>query len=120
MLQADCEMILNFQGMLQTPERGKARIIDLSEVKDRKSLVVLLKQVHREYRNHSHTSQTSLIIDGKGVSAIMKSTHLKRRLTEIANKLKTVIACRLSPVQKSELVRMVKLSHAGSFDENSK
>ena len=99
---------------------GSTNIVDLSEVKDRKSLVIVLRQLHREYRNHTHIPRKSLIIDGKVVSAIMKSTNLKRRLTEIANHLNTVIACRLSPVQKSQLVRMMKFSHAGAFDDNDR
>ena len=96
------------------------KIVDLSDVKDRKSLVALLKQLHREFRSHTHTPKTSLIIDGKGVSAIMKSIHLKRRLTDVASKLRTVIACRLSPVQKSQLVRMIKLSNTGALDDDDR
>ena len=100
--------------------QSQSNIVDLSDVKDRKSLVVLLKQLHRQYRNHTHAANTSLIIDGKGISAIMKSVHLKRRLTEIANELTTVIACRLSPVQKSQLVRMMKVSHTGAFKDDER
>ena len=95
-----------------------AKIVDLCEVKDRKSLVLLLKQVHREYRNRMHGPNTSLIIDGKAVSAVMRSANLKRRLAEVANEVKTVIACRLSPVQKSQLVRMMKNSQAGAFEDD--
>ena len=103
-------------GLLQTG----TKIVDLSEVKDRKSLVALLKQLHREYRSHTHSPKTSLIIDGKGVSAIMKSIHLKRRLADISSKLRTVVACRLSPVQKSQLVRMIKLSNKGALDDDDR
>ncbi len=101
--------------MLQT-SGGTAKIVDLCEVKERRSLVVLLKQLHREYRNRVHGPNTSLIIDGKAVSTIMKSEHLKRRLSEVANEVKTVIACRLSPVQKGQLVRMMKNSQTGAFE----
>ena len=104
-------------GMLQS-SGGPAKIVDLCEVKDRRSLVILLKQLHREYRNRVHGPNTSLIIDGKAVSTIMRSQHLKRRLSEVANEVKTVIACRLSPVQKSQLVRMMKNSQAGAFDHD--
>ena len=103
--------------MLQS-SGGPAKIVDLCEVKDRRSLVVLLKQLHREYRNRVHGPNTSLIIDGKAVSTIMRSHHLKRRLADVANEVKTVIACRLSPVQKSQLVRMMKNSQTGAFDDN--
>ena len=104
-------------GMLQS-SGGPAKIVDLCEVKDGKSLVVLLKQVHREYRNGMHGPNTSLIIDGKAVSAVMKSIKSKRRLAEVANEVKTLIACRLSPVQKCLLVRMMKDSHKGAFEED--
>ena len=110
-------LFLSKIGMLQS-SGGPAKIVDLCEVKDRRSLVILLKQLHREYRSRVHGPNTSLIIDGKAVSTIMRSQHLKRRLSEVANEVKTVIACRLSPVQKSQLVRMMKNSQAGAFDDD--
>ena len=39
-------------------------------------------------------------------------------LADVANRVKTVIACRLSPVQKSQLVRMMKHSHIGSWEQD--
>ena len=46
----------------------------------------------------------SLIIDGKTVAAIMKQGDLRWKLAFIAACCETVIACRLSPLQKSQMV----------------
>ena len=100
------------------PSAGdSAQIVDLCEVKKRTSFSVLLKQLHRIHRNRLNSNNTSIIIDGKAVSAVMNSKKLETRLAEVANKVKTVIACRLSPVQKSQLVRMMKSSHARVLDD---
>ena len=103
-------------GML--PSTGdSAQVVDLCEVKNRASFAVLLKQLHRKHRNGVNSNNMSIIIDGKAVSAVMKSQNLEARLAEVANKVKTVIACRLSPVQKSQLVRMMKNSYARAFED---
>ena len=51
---------------------------------------------------------TSLVIDGKSVSSLYKSTLGWDHLKTLAKTCDAVIACRLSPIQKSQLVRMVK------------
>ena len=51
---------------------------------------------------------TSLVIDGKSVSSLYKSTLGWDQLKTLAKTCDAVIACRLSPIQKSQLVRMVK------------
>lgn len=50
----------------------------------------------------------SLVIDGKSVSSLYKDQESWDRLKLLAKRCDTVIACRLSPIQKSQLVRMVK------------
>ena len=53
---------------------------------------------------------TSLIVDGKAVVAILKSMSMKEKFSTLSSKCRTVVACRLAPVQKSQLVRMIKES----------
>ena len=53
-------------------------------------------------------SESSLIVDGKAVVAILKSTSLKEQFSFVSSRCRTVVACRLAPVQKSQLVRMIK------------
>ena len=55
---------------------------------------------------------TSLVIDGKSVSSLYKSTLGWDHLKTLAKTCDAVIACRLSPIQKSQLVRMVKSKSA--------
>ncbi len=50
----------------------------------------------------------SLVVDGKSVGSIMKSEDLKDRFLDICQRCPTVVACRLSPIQKSQLVRLIK------------
>ncbi len=47
-------------------------------------------------------------MDGKSVGSIMKSEDLKDRFLDICQRCPTVVACRLSPIQKSQLVRLIK------------
>ena len=56
----------------------------------------------------SHLTSTSLIIDGKSVSSLHKNNESWEHFRSLASKCETVIACRLSPIQKSQLVRMMK------------
>ena len=51
---------------------------------------------------------TSLIIDGKSVSSLYKSNESWDHFRSLASECETVIACRLSPIQKSQLIRMMK------------
>ena len=53
-------------------------------------------------------TRPSLVIDGKSVSSLYKDQESWDRLKLLAKRCDTVIACRLSPIQKSQLVRMVK------------
>ncbi|XP_043867375.1 phospholipid-transporting ATPase IH isoform X2 [Drosophila mojavensis] len=51
---------------------------------------------------------TCLVIDGITVSALL--THLPEQFTDVALKCKAVLCCRLSPLQKSEIVMHIKRS----------
>ena len=56
----------------------------------------------------NHLTAASLIIDGKSVSSLHKSNESWNHFRSLALECETVIACRLSPIQKSQLVRMMK------------
>ncbi|EDW00128.1 phospholipid-transporting ATPase IF [Drosophila grimshawi] len=49
---------------------------------------------------------TCLVIDGTTVSALL--SHLPEQFTEVALKCQAVLCCRLSPLQKSEIVMRIK------------
>ena len=90
-------------GMVQSNQRQ----IDLCEVLDRKSLYTLVNEIHDHPGDWSFPG-TYLILDGKAISAIMKREDLKSKLSIILSKCYSIIACRLSPVQKSQLVKLMK------------
>ena len=56
----------------------------------------------------NRATNPSLVIDGKSVSSLYKDGESWDRLKQLARICDTVIACRLSPIQKSQLVRMAK------------
>ena len=82
-------------------------LIDLCEVLDRKSLYTLMDEVFKSQQSNCHI-KPCLIIDGKAISAISKSLTYKIKLSAISVKCHSIVACRLSPVQKSQLVAMMK------------
>ena len=88
--------------------KQRQKIIDLCEVQDWKSLFALLRELYTTYKEHARLTDRSLVIDGKAVTAVMSRESMKRRLAVITSMCQTVIACRLSPVQKSQLVRLMK------------
>jgi len=49
-----------------------------------------------------------LVIDGKSISSLFKQAESQKQLETLSQRCQTVIACRLSPIQKSQLVRMIK------------
>ena len=51
----------------------------------------------------------ALIVDGTSLEGIWASDDLQQRFTAAARYIPTVIACRVSPLQKAALVRMVKM-----------
>ena len=84
---------------------------DLCEVLDKESLFSLVKSIQNENDTNNWTQNGSyLILDGKVINAILNSDKYKKMLTKILSKCDSVIACRLSPVQKSQLVKMMKES----------
>lgn len=96
--------LANAAGMIEPP----SKLVDLTEVQDKESLVMLINQLTAEYKRQSYSPNASLVVDGKAVAVIARSQHLKAKVSDISSRCRTVIACRLSPVQKSQLVRMVK------------
>ena len=52
--------------------------------------------------------QTTLIIDGKAIGHLMMYEQWKLKLYALCIKCTTVIASRLSPIQKSQIIRVIK------------
>lgn len=68
----------------------------------------LLCQLFVAFSLQFYSQSASLVVDGKSVTTIMKSEEFKDNFLEVCQRCPTVIACRLSPIQKSQLVRLIK------------
>ena len=51
-----------------------------------------------------------LIVDGSSLTLIMPHTENKELLYQISSRCQAVVCCRMSPLQKSEIVKMMKSS----------
>lgn len=56
--------------------------------------------------------EIALMVDGISLEGLWASVDLKLRFVEAIQSIPTVIACRVSPLQKAALVRMIKASPA--------
>jgi len=83
-------------------------LIDLCDNSDPRDVTTLIAEVAEENSNTIDGKTPSLVIDGKSVASLFKNTESLKHLEKLASKCETVIACRLSPIQKSQLVRMMK------------
>ena len=90
-------------GLMET----HAKTIDICDISE-KDTDIMIKQVLDELHAKYYSRSASLIVDGKSILQIMKSEDLKETFLKICNQCPTVVACRLSPIQKSQLVRMMK------------
>ena len=53
------------------------------------------------------------MISGDALTKIEKIERLTKLLVEVTDKINIVIACRVSPSQKGDIVELVKLNHPG-------
>ena len=73
---------------------------------EKSELYSMVNEIHQTLDEWSHDY---LVLNGKVVSAIQQSDdETKSKMSDILSKCKSVIACRLSPIQKSDLVIMMK------------
>ncbi|KAH8303980.1 hypothetical protein KR044_012568 [Drosophila immigrans] len=80
-------------------------LINLSEPAE---LAARLKQIESGLAGGAKQLPTALVIDGVSVAALL--LHLGKEFAEVALQCKAVLCCRLSPLQKSEIVMLIKRS----------
>ncbi|KAJ2593864.1 hypothetical protein H4R99_005965 [Coemansia sp. RSA 1722] len=59
-------------------------------------------------KNASYQPLNALVIDGVSLSIVMGDAECRAQLLEIAPLFKSVVCCRASPLQKAEVVKLVK------------
>ena len=83
-------------------------LIDLCDNSDPRDVTTLISEIAEENSSTIDGKTPALVIDGKSVTSLFKNAESLKHLEKLALKCETVIACRLSPIQKSQLVRMMK------------
>ncbi|KAI7906865.1 uncharacterized protein BX663DRAFT_494033 [Cokeromyces recurvatus] len=71
----------------------------------------LEKLDNRHEIDDSIIQENALIIEGSSLAHILKSSDLKIKLLQIATHCKSVICCRVSPLQKALVVQLVRKHH---------
>ena len=98
---------------------NNSSLIDLCDNADPRDVTTLISEIVNGNVATSSSEENkvpALVIDGKSVSTLLKNNQhpeSQEHLKILASKCDTVIACRLSPIQKSQLVRMMKSKSEG-------
>ena len=93
---------------------SNSSLIDLCDNADPRDVTTLISEIVNGNVATSSSEENkvpALVIDGKSVSTLLKNSQhpeSQQHLKVLASRCDTVIACRLSPIQKSQLVRMMK------------
>ena len=59
-------------------------------------------------RNIPHSNKFGILIDEKALRTLNDSTEVQSIFLDIAKEASSVICCRVSPIQKSQVVKMMK------------
>ena len=79
-------------------------IIDAPEIEDIEDQIREAEDNFKKTKNDAH----GLVVAGDSLVKITEEPGVKDKFQNLADKMQVVIACRVSPKQKSELVQMVK------------
>jgi phosphoserine phosphatase len=75
----------------------------------------LLRYVKQAARNEENGVTTAMLVTGAALAKVMADDTMQKSLLDLAETCSVVIACRVSPAQKAEMVRLVadnvKLDH---------
>lgn len=66
-----------------------------------------VRRYHADPRNIDTTPDISLVIDGRTL-AMALSSDLQDRFMELAKRCRSVLCCRVTPLQKSGVVKVVR------------
>mmetsp|Transcript_8430 Transcript_8430/g.7963 ORF Transcript_8430/g.7963 Transcript_8430/m.7963 type:complete len:230 (+) Transcript_8430:971-1660(+) len=84
-------------------------IIDKTSTDD---IIDQLADAHKTYLK-SGLSAHALIVAGDSLLKITARDHVKEEFLKFADKMRVVIACRVSPKQKAEVVNLIKAKYPG-------
>ena len=80
------------------------------ESTDKTEIQIQLETVLKDLE-HGLKTVEALVVAGDALTTIEKNAHLRKLLIRVADLLNMVIACRVTPGQKAEVVKMIKKAH---------
>jgi len=101
---------VNIKRSMSDMEQGNMNVVEMTNLTPSSSM----DYEKTVYDSLKSTDRLALVIDGRAVSAIMESPELSQALISIGQMCKSVIACRVSPAQKAEIVSLIKDGVASS------
>ncbi len=74
-------------------------------------LEVLLTQNRNAHLSTNLGNEHALILSGIALSVMTETKEISEKFINVIDKMKVVVACRVSPKQKSDIVQMVRKKH---------
>ncbi|EGR33431.1 phospholipid-translocating p-type flippase family protein, putative, partial [Ichthyophthirius multifiliis] len=100
-----CRLLSNEQEQIKIDGLQKDQILD--------SIDQSLERLQQIQCDIQEKNPIALILTGDGLIHIMEDKKLINQIIEIANQCEVVLACRVSPKQKQEIVSMIKHAKPG-------
>lgn len=78
---------------------------------DKKSSKEVLEQIIETQKNQvlsKNVQDTAIIVSGDALNKISTNEHIKQKFLEATDFAKVVLACRVSPKQKAEIVMFIR------------
>jgi phospholipid-transporting ATPase len=85
-------------------------IVDKTSTKD---IMFQLTQHRRDQKLTELARENAVIVNGEALIKICKNSRVRDEFLELCHGAKAVLACRVSPKQKAEIVRMVRDKNPG-------
>ncbi len=103
------ETALNLAHAAELIPSSHNALIDLCNVSSERDVALMLRDLSEE-PYYTRNKKVCLVVDGKMVAHVMKSSSAEEKadFLSLCQRCMSVVACRLSPIQKSQLVRMIK------------
>ncbi|XP_018419656.1 PREDICTED: phospholipid-transporting ATPase IG isoform X2 [Nanorana parkeri] len=112
LFQNNTELLVLTTKILEECERKEERLQELLKEYNRKLVQEAPKVKGSIKRSWSGNQDYGLIIDGSTLSLILNSncssSHYKNMFLQICQKCTAVLCCRMAPLQKAQIVKMVK------------
>ena len=78
-------------------------------------IIQQLDTIKRQINQTGFNKDFAVVVDGRTLANIISDKFISRRFFDIGVKAKSVVCCRVSPLQKAEVVAIVKRNRRASI-----